>query len=85
MENKRIENKNEGIESKKEYPGIRNYANPEPLNVSHVGKSVTVTLSNGRIEAGTLKAMGAYWLSIQGPNGKELILNKGQILVVAVL
>ena len=68
-----------------ESEGPRNYANPEPLNTSHIGKSVTVTLSSGRIEAGTLKAMGAYWLSIEGPNGKELILNKGQIMVVAVL
>jgi len=79
------ENRNEGKDSKKGIEGPRNYNQPEPLNTSHVGKSVTVTLSNGRIEAGTLKAMGAYWLSIQGPNGKELILNKGQILVVAVL
>ena len=29
----------------------RNYANPEPLNVSHIGRSVTVTLVNGRIES----------------------------------
>jgi len=65
--------------------GPWNYSQPEALNTSHIGKSVTVTLSNRRIEAGTLKSLGAYWLSIQGSNGKKLILNKRQIMVVAVL
>ena len=65
--------------------GPRNYSQPDPLNVSCIGKSVTVTLSNGRIESGKLKALGAYWLSIQGPTGKELLLNKGQIMVVTIL
>lgn len=63
----------------------RNYANPEPLNVSHIGRSVTVTLINGRIESGKLKAMGAYMISIIGSNGKELIVNKGAIITVSVL
>ena len=65
--------------------GPRNYNQPDALNTSHIGRSVTVTLSNGRIESGRLKAMGAYWLSIKGPNGKELLLNKGHIMVVAIL
>lgn len=63
----------------------RNYANPEPLNVSHIGRSVTVTLVNGRIESGKLKAMGAYMISIIGTNGKELIVNKGAIITVSLL
>ena len=63
----------------------RNYANPEPLNTSHIGKSVTITLVNGRIESGKLKALGAYMLSIEGSNGKELIINKGSIVTVSVL
>ena len=37
-------------EAKKEMEGPRNYGNPEPLNTSHIGKSVTITLVNGRIE-----------------------------------
>ena len=70
---------------KKEMEGPRNYENPEPLNTSHIGKSVTITLVNGRIESGKLKALGAYMLSIRGPNGKELIINKGSIVTVSVL
>ena len=77
--------KSERKEVKKETEGSRNYNQPDPLNTSCIGKSVAVTLSNGRIESGKLKALGAYWLSIQGPNGKELILNKGQIMVVSIL
>ena len=63
----------------------RNYNQPDPLNTSCIGRSVTVTLSNGRIEAGILTGLGAYWLSIQGTTGKELLLNKGAIMVVAIL
>ena len=63
----------------------RNYGNPEPLNTSHIGRSVTITLVNGRIESGILKALGAYMLSIKGPTGKELIINKGSIITVSIL
>ncbi len=70
---------------KKETEGPRNYGNPEPLNTSHIGKSVTITLVNGRIESGKLKALGAYMLSIDGSNGKELIINKGSIITVSIL
>jgi sRNA-binding regulator protein Hfq len=69
----------------KKEEGPRNYANPEPLNTSHIGRSVTVTLVNGRIESGKLKALGAYMLSLEGSNGKELIINKGAILTVTIL
>ena len=72
-------------EVKKEKEGPRNYGNPEPLNTSHIGKSVTVTMVNGRIESGKLKALGAYMLSIQYQNGKELIINKGAIITVTVI
>ncbi len=73
-----------GIEVQ-EHSEPRNYANPEPLNTSHLGKSVTITLVNGRIESGKLKALGAYMLSIDGSNGKELIINKGSIITVSIL
>ena len=72
-------------EVKKEMEGPRNYGNPEPLNTSHIGKSVTITLVNGRIESGKLKALGAYMLSIDGSNGRELIVNKGAIITVSVM
>ena len=65
--------------------GPRNYSQPDPLNMSCIGKSVTVTLSNGRIESGILKTLGAYMLSLSGPNGKELIINKGSIVTVSIL
>ena len=38
--------------------GPRNYANLKPLNTSYIGRSVTITLSNGRIESGKLKVPG---------------------------
>ena len=63
----------------------RNYRNPEPLNTSHIGKSVSITLTNGRIESGKLKTLGAYMLSLEGSNGRELIINKGAILTVSIL
>lgn len=63
----------------------RNYSNPEPLNTSHIGRSVTITTVNGRIESGTLKTLGAYMLSIVGANGRELIINKGSIITVSIL
>ena len=65
--------------------GPRNYANLEPLNTSYIGRSVTITLSNGRIESGKLKVLGAYMLSIEDSNGKELIINKGAIVTVSIL
>ena len=83
MENKKFEKQNERKDSQKDNV-TRNYSNPEPLNTSHIGKSVTVTLINGRIEAGVLKSLGAYMLSIVMPNGRELIIQKGAIITVSV-
>ncbi len=74
-----------GKEKRIQEKGRLNYSNPEPLNTSHVGRSVTITLANGRIESGKLKALGAYMLSIEDRNGRELIINKGQIMTVSVL
>ena len=91
MENKKFETTNERIATGKNHEqgkgseAPRNYNQPDPLNTSCIGRSVTVTLSNGRIEAGILTGLGAYWLSIQGTTGKELLINKGQVMVVAVL
>ncbi len=65
--------------------GPRNYSNPEPLNTSHIGKAVKITFVNGRIESGKLKALGAYMLSLEGANGKELIINKGSIVTISVI
>ena len=39
---------------RKRKPPTRNYSNPEPLNTSHIGKPVIITLSNGGIESGEI-------------------------------
>ncbi len=69
----------------KKEEGPRNYANPEPLNTSHIGRIVAVTMVNGRTETGRLKAIGQYMIAIQQSNGKELIVNKGAIISVVIL
>jgi hypothetical protein len=68
-----------------ESEGPRNYANPEPLNTSHIGKTVVVTMVNGRSETGRLLSLGAYMLSIELSTKKELIINKGAIITVSVM
>ena len=69
----------------KKEEGPRNYANPEPLNTSHIGRAVAVTLVNGRTETGKLKEIGQYMISIQLSNGKDLIVNKGAIISAVIL
>lgn len=63
----------------------RNYSNPEPLNTSHIGRIVSITMVNGRTERGRLKSLGAYMLSVEMPDGKEKIVNKGAIISMAIL
>jgi len=63
----------------------RNYANPEPLNTSHIGRSVAITMINGRTETGRIKQVGQFWISITLSNGKDLVINKGSIITVSVL
>ena len=72
-------------EQRKEDSEPRNYAQPDPMNVSLQGKSLTVTLVNGRIESGVCKKMGQYFMELQGSNGKTMLINKGQVMVVSVL
>ena len=75
----------ENVAIKKKEEGPKNYSNPEPLNTSNIGRPVTIILVNGRIESGKLKTLGAYMLSIEYSNGKELIINKGSIITVSIL
>ena len=63
----------------------RNFRNPDPLNCGLEGKSVTVSMVNGRIESGKLKVMGQFSLSLEGGNGRMLIINKSSIITVSVL
>ena len=64
---------------------IKNYSNPEPLNVSHIGKSVTITMVNGRTEAGVLKALGQYMISIELPNKRTLLIYKSAVVTISVM
>jgi hypothetical protein len=63
----------------------KNYTNPEPLNVSHVGKSITVTLINNRTEAGILRKLGQYTMEIELPSKRSMIINKSAIITVVIL
>ena len=65
--------------------GSRNYRNPDPLNCGLEGKSVTITMTNGRMEAGILRTMGQFSISIEMTNNRILIVNKSAIITVSVL
>ncbi len=64
---------------------IRNYSNPEPLNVSHIGKPIVVTMINGRTESGKLIALGQYMISIELPNKRSLMIYKSAIVTISVM
>jgi hypothetical protein len=63
----------------------RNYSNPDPMNCGLEGKSLTVTLVNGRIESGKLTKAGQYFLEMVGANGRPIIIAKSAIITVSVL
>ena len=73
-----------GHKSKQFNTAPRNYNNPEPLNVSLIGKSVTISLLNNRIESGVLRELGQYTLSIVIQGNRTLIVNKSAIITVVV-
>jgi len=70
-------------ESKSSEP--RNYSNPDPLNCGLEGRSLTVTLVNGRIESGKLTKAGQYFIEIVGSNGRSIIISKSAVITVSVL
>jgi len=63
----------------------RNYSNPDPMNCGLEGKSLTVTLVNGRIESGKLMKAGQYFIEMAGSNGRSIIISKSAIITVSVL
>ena len=69
---------------RQESEGPRNYSQPEPLNVGLVGKSVTIILANGSIQAGILRAVGQYFILLEIMKTRTLIINKSGILTLAV-
>lgn len=64
--------------------GPRNYGQPEPLNVGLVGRSVSIVMADGSIQAGILRAVGQYFISLEIANKRTLIVNKSGILTLAV-
>lgn len=74
-----------GTEKTENENGVRNFRNPDPLNCSHEGKSVTVTMTSGRIEAGILRVMGQYSIEMDMSNGRKVIINKASIIMVSVI
>ncbi len=63
----------------------RNYSQPDPLNCGLEGKSVVITMVNGRTEAGTLKMLCQYFLKLEMTNKRDLIIAKSSIVTVSVL
>ena len=63
----------------------RNYRNPDPLNCGLEGRSITVSMVNGRIESGKCTRMGQFFMEIVMGNGKPIIIAKSAVVTVSVL
>ena len=72
-------------ESQKKDNIIKNYSNPEPLNTSHVGRPIVVTMIGGRTESGKLVSLGQYMIALELPNKRTLLIYKSGILTVTVM
>lgn len=70
---------------KERKPEIRNFSVPDGINVSLEGKTVTISLLNGRLESGKLIRAGQFFLEMQGSNGRSLIVAKSAIITVSVM
>lgn len=77
------------IEQKKDVgkrpEGPKNYRNPDPLNCGLEGKTLIITMTNGRTESGTCSAVGQYFMELKLINNKPLIISKAQIVTVSIL
>lgn len=63
----------------------KNYRNPEPLNCALEGKSMTISLVNGRVESGRCTRMGQFFMELVMGNGKPIIIAKSALVTVSVL
>ena len=63
----------------------RNYRNPDPLNCGLEGRSITVSMVNGRIESGKCTRMGQFFMEIVMGNGKPIIIAKSAVVTVSIL
>jgi sRNA-binding regulator protein Hfq len=90
----------QGTERKESYPQIGNARKPDDrqrdpsqnrysvldcFSKKDVGKSVTMTLINGRVESGILKDIGMFDIKLELSNKKELILFKHALVSVSIL
>ncbi len=66
-------------------PSQNRYSVLDCLSKKDVGKSVTMTLINGRTESGILKDIGMFDIKLELPNRKELILFKHALVSVSIL
>jgi sRNA-binding regulator protein Hfq len=72
-------------ESQKKDNIIKNYSNPEPLNISHIGRPIVVTMITGRTESGKLTALGQYMIAIELQNKRSLLIYKSAIITISVM
>lgn len=68
--------------------GLQNgnrYSTLDCFGKAHVGRSIAVTLVNGRSESGRLTNVGMYDIELELPNGKSLIIMKHALVTVSIL
>ena len=61
------------------------YSVQDCLNSDQVGRSVALTMLNGRTETGKLMKVGQYDIEIEMPNTRPLIVFKHSIVTVSLL
>lgn len=61
------------------------YSVQDCLNSDQVGRSVALTMLNGRTETGKLVKVGQYDIEIEMPNRRSLIVFKHSIVTVSLL
>ena len=75
----------QGNDASKVKENPRNYRNPDPLNCGLEGRSMTVSMVNGRVESGKCTRMGQFFMEIVMGNGKPIIIAKSAVVTVSVL
>ena len=76
---------NKGTDASKVKENPRNYRNPDPLNCGLEGRSITVSMVNGRVESGKCTRMGQFFMEIVMGNGKPIIIAKSAVVTVSIL
>ncbi|MCL5782929.1 MAG: hypothetical protein M1476_03355 [Candidatus Thermoplasmatota archaeon] len=86
-ENKRnetpLQRDNEKKEKPQRDPSMNRYTVLDCMSKKDTGKSITITLINGRTEAGILKEIGMFDIKIELPNKRDLIIFKHALITVS--